>query len=41
MLLVCSCDVGRALSEEWLLSSNVNYAHYREHVRWRMLPGVW
>jgi protein-S-isoprenylcysteine O-methyltransferase Ste14 len=41
MLLVCSCDVGRALSEERLLSSNVDYMHYREHVRWRMLPGVW
>jgi protein-S-isoprenylcysteine O-methyltransferase Ste14 len=35
------CNAGRALAEERLLSNNREYAPYRSHVRWRMIPGVW
>jgi protein-S-isoprenylcysteine O-methyltransferase Ste14 len=35
------CNAGRALAEERLLASNREYAAYRRHVRWRMIPGVW
>jgi protein-S-isoprenylcysteine O-methyltransferase Ste14 len=35
------CNAGRALAEERLLSSNREYAAYRSHVRWRLIPGVW
>jgi protein-S-isoprenylcysteine O-methyltransferase Ste14 len=38
---VCSCNVGRALVEERLLSSSSSYDEYRSRVRWRLLPGVW
>jgi protein-S-isoprenylcysteine O-methyltransferase Ste14 len=41
MLFVTSCNVGRALVEERLLATNVQYEAYRSHVRWRLLPGVW
>jgi protein-S-isoprenylcysteine O-methyltransferase Ste14 len=35
------CNAGRARAEERLLASNNEYAAYRSHVRWRMIPGVW
>jgi protein-S-isoprenylcysteine O-methyltransferase Ste14 len=41
MLFTSSCNVGRALAEERLLTNNGPYAAYRAHVRWRLLPGVW
>lgn len=41
MILVLSCDVGRALREERLLISSANYADYRSKVRWRMVPAIW
>jgi protein-S-isoprenylcysteine O-methyltransferase Ste14 len=41
MLLVVSCDVGRLLAEERLLSSSGDYDSYRVAVRWRLVPGVW
>ena len=41
MLFTSSCNVGRALAEERLLTNNGPYAAYRVHVRWRLLPGVW
>jgi len=41
MLFVTSCNVGRALAEERLLSKSPRYETYRTHVRWRLLPGVW
>jgi protein-S-isoprenylcysteine O-methyltransferase Ste14 len=41
MLLVVSCDVGRLLAEERLLSSSGDYDSYRVGVRWRLVPGVW
>jgi protein-S-isoprenylcysteine O-methyltransferase Ste14 len=41
MLLVTSCNVGRALVEDRLLATNEQYEAYRSQVRWRLLPGVW
>ena len=41
MLFTSSCNVGRALAEERLLTNNGRYAAYRAQVRWRVLPGVW
>jgi len=41
VIFVCSCNVGRALVEERLLSSSNAYDEYRSHVRWRLLPGIW
>lgn len=41
MVLVCCCDVGRALAEERLLTGSTGYAEYRAKVRWRLLPGIW
>ena len=41
MLFASSCNVGRALAEERLLTNNGQYAAYRARVRWRVLPGVW
>ena len=33
--------VGRILLEERLLAGAINYAAYRQQVRWRLLPFVW
>jgi protein-S-isoprenylcysteine O-methyltransferase Ste14 len=41
MVFVCSCDVGRALAEERLLSTSTTYDEYRADVRWRLTPGLW
>lgn len=41
MLLVCGCDIGRALAEERLLLASTIYDDYRRRVRWRLIPGVW
>ena len=41
MLLVTSCNVGRALAEDRLLATNEQYDAYRTQVRWRLVPGVW
>lgn len=41
MVVVCGCDVGRALVEERLLVASGPYGDYRARVRWRLLPGVW
>lgn len=41
MLFASSCNVGRALAEERLLTNNGQYDVYRAQVRWRVLPGVW
>jgi protein-S-isoprenylcysteine O-methyltransferase Ste14 len=41
MLMVTSCNVGRARAEERLLVTNEHYGAYRAHVRWRLLPGIW
>ena len=38
---ICSCNVGRAVVEERLLSSSSRYNEYRTRVRWRLVPGVW
>lgn len=40
MLLASSCNVGRALAEERLLTNSDQYDAYRAHVRWRFVPGV-
>jgi protein-S-isoprenylcysteine O-methyltransferase Ste14 len=41
MVLVCSCNIGRARAEERFLSSSAAYDEYEASVRWRLLPGVW
>jgi protein-S-isoprenylcysteine O-methyltransferase Ste14 len=41
VLLVTSCNVGRALVEERLLATSEPYEAYRSQVPWRLLPGVW
>jgi len=41
MLFASSCNLGRALAEERLLTDSSQYAAYRARVRWRVLPGVW
>jgi protein-S-isoprenylcysteine O-methyltransferase Ste14 len=41
MVMVTSCNVGRARAEDRLLATNEQYAAYRAQVRWRLLPGVW
>ena len=41
MLFVTSCNVGRAVVEDRVLSTGANYDAYRSQVRWRMVPGVW
>jgi protein-S-isoprenylcysteine O-methyltransferase Ste14 len=41
LLFASSCNVGRALAEERLLTDNGQYDAYRAQVRWRVLPGVW
>jgi len=41
MLMVTSCNVGRARAEDRLLATNEQYGAYRTQVRWRLLPGVW
>jgi protein-S-isoprenylcysteine O-methyltransferase Ste14 len=41
VLLVTSCNVGRALVEDRLLATSEQYGAYRSQVRWRLLPGVW
>lgn len=41
MVMVTSCNVGRARVEERLLATNEQYGAYRSLVRWRLFPGVW
>lgn len=41
MLLVTSCNVGRAVVEDHLLATSERYEAYRSQVRWSLLPGVW
>ena len=41
IIVIGSCNVGRALVEERLLVSSSRYEEYRSRVRWRLLPGVW
>jgi protein-S-isoprenylcysteine O-methyltransferase Ste14 len=41
VLLVTSCNVGRATVEERLLATSEQYAIYASQVRWRVFPGVW
>jgi protein-S-isoprenylcysteine O-methyltransferase Ste14 len=41
VVLVSSCNVGRAVVEDRLLATSEQYEAYRSQVRWRLLPGVW
>ncbi|NNN08393.1 MAG: isoprenylcysteine carboxylmethyltransferase family protein [Acidimicrobiaceae bacterium] len=41
MVVITGCNVGRARAEERLLTESSAYARYRQHVRWRLLPGLW
>ena len=41
IVFVTCCNVGRAVAEDRVLATSVQYATYRSHVRWRLVPGVW
>jgi protein-S-isoprenylcysteine O-methyltransferase Ste14 len=41
MLMVTSCNLGRACVEDRMLATNESYGAYRAHVRRRLLPGIW
>ena len=41
MAFVTVCNIGRALAEDRMLSTNEAHADYRRRVRWRLVPGVW
>lgn len=41
LLFASGCNVGRALAEDRVLSTNEQFGSYRDTVRWRLLPGVW
>jgi protein-S-isoprenylcysteine O-methyltransferase Ste14 len=39
--VVWSCNLARIRAEERLLSAVDDYGRYRQHVRWRLVPGLW
>ena len=43
LALTWACQVARARAEERLLAGarGPTYEKYREHVRWRLVPGIW
>jgi protein-S-isoprenylcysteine O-methyltransferase Ste14 len=41
LVAATSCNVGRVLAEERLLSQSAAYRVYQERVRWRMVPHLW
>ncbi len=41
MAAASGCNVGRALTEEHLLTGSSAYGAYRRRVRWRLVPGLW
>jgi protein-S-isoprenylcysteine O-methyltransferase Ste14 len=41
VVLVTGCNVGRAIVEDRVLAASAEHAAYRDHVRWRMFPGLW
>jgi protein-S-isoprenylcysteine O-methyltransferase Ste14 len=41
LALATSCNVGRCLAEERVLSRSADYRQYRRRVRWRLIPGLW
>jgi protein-S-isoprenylcysteine O-methyltransferase Ste14 len=41
MVLVTSCNIGRARAEDRMLATNEEYPAYRARVRWWLIPGVW
>jgi protein-S-isoprenylcysteine O-methyltransferase Ste14 len=41
LVFVSSCNVGRAMAEERLLSASDQYEAYRNDTRWRLVPGIW
>jgi hypothetical protein len=41
VLLAAACNVGRIRAEELVLATNATHSHYRNRVRWKLLPGVW
>jgi protein-S-isoprenylcysteine O-methyltransferase Ste14 len=41
MVFASGCNIGRAIVEDRLLTTNEEYSTYRRHVRWRLVPGVW
>jgi protein-S-isoprenylcysteine O-methyltransferase Ste14 len=36
-----ACNLGRAWAEERVLAAAPGYEHYRQRVRWRLVPGLW
>jgi protein-S-isoprenylcysteine O-methyltransferase Ste14 len=41
IVFASGCNVGRSVVEDRLLATNDEYRGYRNHVRWRLIPGVW
>jgi protein-S-isoprenylcysteine O-methyltransferase Ste14 len=41
LVFATSCNIGRAIAEERILTKSAEYRDYRRRVRWRLLPGVW
>jgi protein-S-isoprenylcysteine O-methyltransferase Ste14 len=41
LLLATACNIGRTVAEERVLSASPQYRHYRQQVRWRLIPGIW
>lgn len=36
-----TCNIGRALAEENLLTGSHGYRAYQQQVRWRLIPHLW
>jgi hypothetical protein len=36
-----ACNIGRAMTEEMLLSRSLAYGAYQQQVRWRLIPYLW
>ena len=41
MVMVTTCNVGRARSEDRLMATNEQHGNYCAQVPWRFVPGVW
>jgi len=41
LLFATSCNIGRCLAEEQVLTDTSDYQEYRARVRWRLVPGMW
>lgn len=41
LVFVTGANIGRAIVEERVLAGSADYGAYRQHVRWRLVPGLW